>query len=254
MKRFCLIYVFLIFIVFLTACSNNEPSVSATVFLTESAAPSPVSSPSSQPSTTVTEYEPPEEDNPYVWEYLPGSVPEISDDDLDKFNPKKIVDYLAAVGQHNYRIVKSETTDGKLFLTIEDSRYIFIDEVYEYLAIDFSLTDAEILKIPIFSECIIKDGEMYVNKDEYEHLHAGDDLNDDYFCFNIDEITLDPIPVSKDAKITLYDDEKSENYELTMDEFKVVLSQITNHDLTDMYFKYENGEITKIFQGEEEIF
>lgn len=255
MKRFSLLYVFLIIILLFTACSSNEPSVSAAVLAPESAEPSAIVSPSAPPSTTVTEYEPPEEDNPYVWEFLPGSVPEISEEDLAKFDPEKIVDYLAAVGQHNYRIAKVEESDERLLLTIEDSRYIFINDAYEYLTIDFSLTDDEILSIPIFKECIIEDGEMYVNEYEYEHLLAEDDFYDDYYCFDIDKITLGPMPVSKDAKITLYDDEKGENYELTMEEFKaVVLSPSANSDLTDMYFKYENGEIIKVFQGEEEIF
>ncbi len=72
---------------------------------------------------------------------LPQSVPVISDEDMQTFNPDHTLDYILAHGvRHDYYISAAEVEYGVLSLTLQDNRYTKdINDEYQYLKTRFAL-------------------------------------------------------------------------------------------------------------------
>lgn len=191
-------------------------------------------------------------DEPSTWPLLPGSEPTISEADFETFNPEKLMDYLLSDCRHDYVIKGAKLKDGILYITVEDLRCTYINSNYEYLKEQFSLTDDEILNQPLFAGCTIHEGTMYSECDDIKKFESGDDFWDDQGYFELPDITLQPFPVSKDVKITLYDEEDGENCSVTYNEFvKLLLNGKDKNNKLDMYdmcFLFSGDYITSIYQ------
>jgi len=100
---------------------------------------------------------------------LPQSIPEISEDDMQAFNPDKTVDYLAEGLEHQYYIQQAKLVDGTLYINVLDN--LFTEDInyeYEYLKETFSLEDDIILDLPAFSGCVIHGGTMYASETAWQ--------------------------------------------------------------------------------------
>ena len=200
------------------------------------------------------------------YDYLPMSIPKISDADWQTFNSDLLMDYLAQEACHENRIEKAEMIDGVLYLTVSDNPYFWhVDEAYCFLKEQFSLSDEEILALPLFSGCLIEDEMMFLSEEDYIKWNADDpeDFFDDFGYIALDQVMFDPVPVAADATVTLFDyDETWEYYDLTMSEFTdYVLNGRTASDfeaddiyLDSMVFGYSDGVITAILQVNEQPF
>lgn len=190
------------------------------------------------------------------WELLPGSVPEISDADLKTFNPKNAENYLAFIAEHYYSLESAELKDGVVYLTIQDGRYLDdINSAYDFFKDRFSLSDGEILDLPKFSGCLIRDDVMYVNAEAWKEANDAGYFEDTNY-FDINNVLLKPFPLSKDARITLYNEDTCEQYKVSYDEFvKMILGGKSKNNkigfYCDMSFKYEDGKITAVYQYDE---
>lgn len=231
MKRFRLLFIVLIMILLLSACGQEAVSAA------------------SDPSASV---EPPDPNRPvpiglysgpYVASVLPMSVPEISEADRAAFNPDKIYDYLATSpsAEHSYTIIGCEVKEGKLYLSVSDSIWFReADDAYSYIQEAFALTDEEMLRLPVFSECVFDGGYITPDSDLVYPDGAGR--------------VIGPVPVADDASVNLSYEYDAANVHEFIDEF------ITNNDSPVLIpfasFVWENGHITQIFSEspEEEDF
>lgn len=203
--------------------------------------------------------------NPNKWDTLPAAIPSISEADMKKFSPDKASDYLAAASlvRHSFEIQSAHLSGGNLYLVIKDSRSIDnVNNAYLYLKNTFSLTDKDILNIPLFTDCFINDGFMFCSEYVYENMKSSSSLNDWLESDNqvneldLDEVTLPPVPVSEDLKASLID--SNGNYKnMSYSQFKdYVLGGKTESDfdtdglyLDSIYFNSKDGYITDIFQN-----
>ena len=175
------------------------------------------------------------------WGLLPP--PEISEADMQTFNPDRIVDYLAACPYvyHEYTITGAKLSEGQLLITVSD--YIYSDwatDVFEYLQDTFSLSEEELFNLPLFSGFYMDYG--WVTSDEGDVLSIG-------------TIRYEDLLVASDAWIQLLDADTYEFYEVTVQEFADILlgGESARDDLGVFffYFEYTDGQITGMYQFEE---
>jgi hypothetical protein len=212
---------------------------------------------------------------------IPGSLPVLTDADRVTFNPAKVYSYLAEDNiltsyDYYYYINSAENKGGKLYITITiDICLSNVDEAYQDLKEDHSLTDDQIKDIPAFSGFVIKDGHMYASEDVWETSKDyssfedfvddeegyGDSADDSYNC-----TSFNPVPVSDSAGIVLFAfDEDADNggySNVSMERFKSYVldkDNVGEYDddtefiLDMLYFKYSDGEIKAIYQDSGDV-
>lgn len=268
-------------ILFLASCDPAPPAVSKTAPPTAaktsvSAAAAPSAS-ASETYNSDSKYPEASPVDPGSGGYgiIPGSLPLLTKEDISRFDPEKVYSYLSEDNalssyDYSYDISKAEIINGGLFvfLTIEISLGD-VNTAYKDLKTKHSLTDDYILSIPAFSGCIIKDGIMYADNDAMQSRMGYDSYEDwqkdgNGFANSLDgvkkSIMTEPVPVSGDADIVLYNFEGSGEYtRVPMDSFKFFLlnddnkteaSDGSEYSLSFLYFKYLNGKILAVYQGE----
>lgn len=263
------IFLVVICILLLASCGSGS-DISASFPVTSEKTASPESTRPAEtvvPSTEALESSGEDwtaEDDPYLWNDLPMSRPEISNEDLASFNPAKTVDYIVVNGVwHNYTLVKAELKDGKLYITINDDRCSYdVNDDYIYLRKKSGLSEEEMLKLPVFSESVMRDGMLYASEEAWQ-ARLQYDSYDEWVGYDIakngmelGEITLAAIPVSENAKICLISmSDNADNLFIDTRQFSEYLLQgNTERDLAEevqlfnMLFKYEDGQITGIYQ------
>ncbi len=192
-----------------------------------------------------------------VYGVLQQSIPAICDEDMQTFNPGRALDYILAHGAgHEYYISDVKAEDGVLRLTLIDQRYTKdINDEYQYLKTQFSLKDAEVLSLSVFSGCVIHEGILYRSAEAWQERRQftsyeewissteDEDSNSVYFG----EITLEPLPVMGDAKIYLLgeDDEWTELFEFTTQQFIARWNEETPF-CSEFIFSYSDGHITEV--------
>jgi hypothetical protein len=179
---------------------------------------------------------------------------------MASFDPSKTVEYIVARGVwHNYTIIKAVHKDGKLYITITDYICSYdVNDDFTYLKDTFGLSGEEILALPEFSECVMHGGVLYASRDAL-HDRLQYDSYDEWQGYQIaangmtlGEITLPELPVSEDAKIRLYyiDDitNTGQFSEYLLHGCAVRDLAAEDAQLFNMLFKYENEQITGIYQ------
>ncbi len=211
--------------------------------------------------------------------FIPGSVPDITAADLKKFKSDKVFGYLALDGcitdkDYWYTLDSAQLKDGKLYLSLSLSiTFVDINVPYQDLKKKYQLSDKDILKMPLFEDCVIKGGTLYADEDvwedrqQYDSYKAWQDDNNGYANCPEDGCTLDlsaSVPVSDNPDIILFDFNNSDTggySHVTMQDFKnFVLNPDNINDygdgkylLDNLYFKFSGGEITTIYENEGDI-
>jgi hypothetical protein len=196
---------------------------------------------------------------------LPKSLLGINPVSTDNYSPDKVTDYLLSglsEFQDSYFVVKAEVNSGKLYLYMTDDVCIDADKAYQYLKSTFSLSDSDIISLPLFSDdsCEIHSGKMYTSDEwDIENGIEPDDYDSeyDYNSVELKEIALpDPVPVAVNAQIVLVDygeyfakDDDETGCRITTKQFEDFLLYNNGENLEylwNLWFKYSNGEITAI--------
>lgn len=261
--------------------TGREPSLTPSV----SESKPPLSSPKNEPSQSAASVTPSAtpSDSPPVQQptddifspgILPVALPALTENDKKVFDPDKILSYLAAgiKFEHNecwYTLDKAELKDKKLYLDITLNLVLMnVDTAYQYLKESYALPDEAILKIPLFSECVIHDGMMYADKNVWEDRKTYASYDEwvnsrEGFTnsFVLREIKLSSLPVADDAKITLYGEDG--HYDLTMEQFIEHILKGKNsesnfiaedmHTMDYLYLSYSGGQITSLLQDSGDI-
>jgi hypothetical protein len=194
---------------------------------------------------------------------LPKALLDIKPISKDSFDPDNAVDYVLAEKpefEDCYFVNSAKLENGKLYLYLIDSVSVDADTAYQYLKKTFHLSDKDMLEIYMFSEndCALHNGKMYT-PDGWNVAEGNEpeDYNAEYNYNSIDlkDVTLpEPVPIADNSAIYLVDYggyfADNDGKTITKDQFADYLLGEKGEDnidyLSNLWFKYSNGEITAI--------
>lgn len=196
---------------------------------------------------------------------LPKDLFRIKPVSAGSFDPDKAADYIIGAEsefEDCYWVDKAKLDNGRLYLYITDSVSIDADTAYQYLKTTFSLSDDDILALPMFAEsdCALYDGKMYTPDGwDLKNGIMPEDFDSEYNYngISLKDITLpNPVPVADNASIFLVDygfyftSESDNGCTVTTKQFEDYLLGESAEDnldcLSNIWFKYSNNEITAI--------
>lgn len=281
------LFLYIIPVMLLCSCGApiSAPASTGTLAASPSAAVRPSSSAGSSPSDEATQKPSasdkiaaisPEKDGCTL---IPGSVPDIAAADNKSFKAYKVYGYLAKDGcisdkDYWYTLDSAEQKDGKLCLTLTlNITFVDINNPYQDLKKKYSVSDKDILKMPLFKDCVINGGTLFASEDvlddrrQYDSYKAWQDDNNGFANCPEEGYTFKlpaSIPVSDNPDIILFDfsDKDSGGYSpVKIQDFEKYVLNPDNirsygdgkYLLDNLYFKFSGGEITAIYENKGDV-